>query len=252
MQNHTDKLNNFKELHNSQNPLILNNIWDAGSAKAVQASGVKAIGTSSWAVAESHGYTDGQKMPIPYVLKAFQEISSAVSIPLTCDIEAGYGHTPDEITPIIIELLQLGVVGINVEDQIINTGKLYDITEQTRRLAAVRKMSNENGVGLFINARTDVFFIENDTRHISEKMKNVLERANAYADVGCDCIFVPNLIDIEAIKTLCDKAPIPVNIMQTPNGPTVADLTQCGVSRISRGPFPYMHVIQQLETFSFA
>ncbi len=238
MQNQLEKAQLFKALHVKGNPLVLYNIWDAGSAKLAQEIGNKAIATSSFSVAHSHGYQDSETLPFELVLANLKRIVDNVDLPVTIDIEAGYGKTPLEVQDTVAKIIAASSVGINIEDQIIGGDSLYSCEDQCARIKAIRELS----MPIFINARTDIFFKHPIETHNDKHLEEALFRANSYAKAGADGIFVPGLQDERLIKTLCELSPIPVNIMlQAPK-----DLSKLGVARISYGPTPY---IQALESF---
>ena len=238
MTNQLEKAQLFKELHVKGNPLVLYNIWDAGSAKLAQEIGNKAIATSSWAVAHSHGYLDGEAIPFELVLANLKRIVAHVNLPVTIDIEAGYGKTPLEVQNTAAKIVAAGGIGINIEDQIIGRDDLYSCEDQCARIKAIKQLA----MPVFINARTDIFFKHSIETHNDKHLEEALFRANAYAKAGADGIFVPGLQDERLIKTLCELLPIPVNIMlQAPK-----DLSKLGVARISYGPALYT---QALESF---
>lgn len=149
--------NLLKSLHIKGDPLILFNIWDAGSAQAVQEIGAKVIATGSWSVAASHGYEDGEKLPFDLALSNLKRIIASVNLPVTVDLEGGYGKTPAEIQGTVTKVIEAGAVGINFEDQIIGGNDLYSIEEQCTRIKAVREIAEQMSIPLFINARTDIF-----------------------------------------------------------------------------------------------
>ncbi len=238
MHNQLEKIQLFKALHVKGNPLVLCNIWDAGSAIAAQEIGSKAIATSSWAVAHSHGYLDGETLPFELVLANLERIVRNVNLPVTIDIEAGYGRTPLEVQNTVTKIIAAGSVGINIEDQIIGGDGLYSCEDQCARIKAIKELS----MPIFINARTDIFFKQPIETHNDQYLEETLFRTHAYAEAGADGIFVPGLQDERLIKTLCELSPIPVNIMlKNPK-----DLSKLGVARVSYGPTPY---IQALESF---
>ncbi len=238
MTNQSRKIELFKALHVKGNPLILYNIWDAGSAKLAQEIGNKAIATSSWAVANSHGYPDGETIPFELVLANLKRIIDNVDLPVTIDIEAGYGKTPLEAQNSVARIIEAGGVGINIEDQIIGGNGLYSCEDQAARIKAIRELA----MPIFINARTDIFFKQPIETHNDQHLEEVLFRTHAYAKAGANGIFVPGLQNENLIKALCKLSPIPVNIMLQRH----KDLGKLGVARISYGPSLYL---QALESF---
>ena len=232
----------FKSLHIKGKPLVLCNIWDAGSAKIVEAAGAKALATGSWAVAAANGYSDGELLPLGTALDNLRRIIDAVNLPVSIDLESGYGAGPGQVADTVKRVVDLGVAGFNLEDQIIGGSGLFSVKDQAARIAASRIAADAAG-GVFINARTDVFMQAKPDASIDGLLDEVMLRAQAYHQAGADGLFVPGLTDAAAIKTLCAASPLPVNIMMLPNCPDadtlVGTLTKLGVTRISQGPGPY-------------
>lgn len=240
----------FKSLHTPSNPLILVNIWNAGSAKTVETAGAKAIGTSSWSVAESHGYEDGEKLPLNLFLENIKRIIHSVNLPVSIDLESGYGKNILSLQETIRQIIQLGAIGINFEDQIIEHNDLYSIEEQCERIEAIRAVAEQMSLPLFINARTDIFLKAEVKTHHERHVQKAIERATAYAKAGADGFFVPGLENQEYIKTICHYSPLPVNIMTTDNTHSLEKFAKLGVSRISYGPTPYLNAMHYLENDS--
>src|SRR6201987_786364 len=185
----TDKAKRFAELHVKGAPLLLYNAWDAGSAKSILEAGAPAIATSSWSVAEAQGYRDGEAIPLELAEQISGRISATIDIPVTVDFEGGYTEDDGELAANISRLLELGVIGINFEDRVVKGSGLYDIDRQTRRLVAIRKAAGQKGVGLFINARTDLFLGQG--RDPAQSVGEALGRAKAYAAAGASGFFIP-------------------------------------------------------------
>lgn len=241
-----EKAELFGELHKKGNPVILFNIWDAGSSTAVAEAGALAIATGSWSVAAANGFSDGQNVPLEFVLENLQRIVNAVSLPVTLDFEGGYATEISELKRNVKKVIEAGAVGINFEDQIVGGKDLYTIDEQSKRIEAIRQTADETGMPFFINARTDVFlknYSDYDESHLAE----AIERANAYSKAGASGLFAPGLRNVEFIGKLCDASPIPVNIMVLQDTPPNAELAALGVSRISYGPIPYLQTMEFLE-----
>lgn len=242
MQDQLEKIQLFKALHIKGNPLTLCNIWDAGSAKAAQEIGSKAVATSSWAIANAHGYLDGETLLFELVLANLERIVANVDLPVTIDIESGYGKTPLEVQKTVAKIIAAGSVGINIEDQIIGGDGLYSCGDQCARIKAIRELT----MPIFINVRTDIFFKQPIETHNDQHLEEALFRAQSYAEAGADGIFVPGLQDERLIKTLCELSPIPVNIMlQTPK-----DLSRLGVARISYGPALYLQALENFKAIA--
>ena len=240
--NQTEKAKRFAELHVEGKPLILYNAWDAGSAKAVLASGAKAIATGSWSVAAAQGYRDGEDIPLELVERIIGRITATIDAPVTVDIEGGYSEDDRQLANNISRLLDAGVIGINFEDRVVKGTGLYPVDRQSRRIAAVRKAAELKGVDLFINARTDVFF-EYGEKGVSE----ALERAKAYETAGASGFFVPGLVSEASIGLICEAVSLPVNIMVMEGVPSNTRLAELGVARISYGPIPYLDAMKATE-----
>ncbi len=174
----------LKDLHVKGKPLILFNIWDAGSAKTIEKIGAKVIATGSWAVAAAHGYEDGEALPFDLVLANLKRIIANVRVPVT--IEGGYGKTPQAIQAKVTKVIEAGAAGINFEDQIIGSEKLYSVIEQCERIRAIKEIAKHTRVPIFINARTDIFFKQDLTHHNEKILEEALYRAFAYAEAGAN------------------------------------------------------------------
>jgi 2-methylisocitrate lyase-like PEP mutase family enzyme len=243
----TDKAENFFSLHTKGAPLVLYNIWDAGSAKAVTKAGATAIATGSWSVATAHGFEDGESLPPALLEQIALQIVSAVDLPVTIDFEGGYAAHPDQVAENAARIMATGCVGINFEDQIVGGDGLYQIAEQCHRIKAIRRAADALGQKLFINARTDLFLRESDTAKHPALLQQAIDRALAYLDVGANGFFAPGLADEGLIEMLCAASPLPVNIMTGKGVPANIRLAQLGVSRISYGPHPLMGVLAHLQ-----
>ncbi|MCI0601936.1 isocitrate lyase/phosphoenolpyruvate mutase family protein [bacterium] len=236
-----ERANLLNSLHRKGEPLILFNIWDAGSAKVLQEIGAKAIATGSWSVAAAHGFPDGEKLPLDSALANLKRIVESVDLPVTIDLEGGYGRVQESVT----KVLQAGAVGINFEDQIVGGEGLYSIEDQSARIRAIREAAENLSVPLFINARTDIFL--KNTDHTEDHLQEAARRAASYAESGASGFFAPGLMDAKLIERLCELSPIPVNIMMFPGVPSQKQLAELGVARISYGPIPYRLAMEALK-----
>ncbi|MGH9883801.1 MAG: isocitrate lyase/PEP mutase family protein [Pyrinomonadaceae bacterium] len=234
-------------LHVKGDPLILFNIWDAGSARAMQEIGAKAIATGSWSVAAAHGYDDQEKLPFDLALANLKRIIASVDLPVTIDLEGGYGQNPTEVQGTVTEVIRAGAVGINFEDQIVGGAELYSIGDQCKRIKAIREAAEHASVPIFINARTDIFLKAESANHNDVHLEEALRRAAAYADSGASGFFAPGLRDAKYIEKLCELSPLPVNIMVLPDTPSSKQLAELGVARISYGPGPYRLAMNSLK-----
>jgi 2-methylisocitrate lyase-like PEP mutase family enzyme len=243
----TDKAQAFRALHTPGRPLILFNIWDAGSAKAVATAGAAALATGSWSVAAANGYADGEKAPLDFVLANLRRIVSSTALPVTFDLESGYGADADGVGRAVAATIEAGAIGCNIEDSYPADGSLRRSDEQAARLVQARAAAVRGGVAFFINARTDVFFQRPAQDHDAGMVAQAIERANAYADAGADGLFVPGLADAALIAELVAASPLPVNIMVGAATPSFEALARAGVARISHGPGPYLAAMKAVE-----
>lgn len=241
----SEKATLFAKLHTKGSPLILYNAWDAGSAKAIQEAGSRAVATSSWAVAEAQGYRDGEAMPFDFFEQIVGRIADATEVPVTVDFEGGYSEDDVELAQNVTRLLDLGIVGINFEDRIVKGTGLYEIDRQARRISALRIAANKEGVPLFINARTDLFLRKDAP---TEPVQAALDRAKVYAAAGASGFFIPGLQDAKLIGSICEGTTLPVNVMMMAGVPTVDRLTELGVARVSYGPIPYNRAMNALQS----
>ena len=223
----------FRALHIPGDPLILVNIWDAGSAKAVAAAGAKAIATGSYGVAGAQGRADGEDFPLVDVFESLARILSVTDLPVTIDMESGYGADPAGVGVSVARARAAGAAGINMEDRLPGRNDLLPIAEAQARYRAAAD------TGIFVNARCDVFRGADVAKDGERLVAAVLERARAYADAGAGSLFVPFLLDPKCIGAICDASPLPVNILRGKGGPTHAELASLGVARISHGHQPW-------------
>jgi 2-methylisocitrate lyase-like PEP mutase family enzyme len=237
----TTKTDTFAALHVLGNPLILYNIWDAGSAIAVAKAGAKAIATGSWGVAGAHGIGDGEKLPLDVALATLSEIVAVTNLPVSIDMEAGYGANPAEVGKSIQRAVDAGAVGINLEDKDPVTRTLFSVADASARIAAAA------ATGVFVNARADLFILTPPADHDVAKVDVMIERAKAYADAGARSLFAPFLQDAKLIERLCKASPLPVNILMRPGCPDAKTLASVGVARVSHGHGPWAAAMAALE-----
>ena len=228
----------FLKYHQDKEMLVLLNSWDIGSSRLAEACGYRAIATTSMGIAASLGYPDCQVVQLSEMLNVITGIVNAVNVPVTADIEAGYGNNLDEIVESVSKIIATGIVGINIEDSIDLSPALTDETEFCERISAIRALSDSLGFHLVINARTDSFYTSTGSH--KEKLAESIRRGNKYREAGADCIFVQPVWDKETISTLVREINAPVNILSNPaiaNGvpPSVRELHDLGVARLSLG-----------------
>lgn len=233
----------FAALHRPGDPLILFNIWDAGSAKAVAAASAPAVATGSASVAAAFGFADAEDLPLDLALANARRIVNAVDLPVTVDFEGGYAAAPTQLADHFTALAATGAIGCNFEDQVVGGEGLYPVAVQAERIAAARRAA---GPDFFINARTDMF-LKHREGHDAAMVDAALERARAYADAGANGFFVPLLSDLALLERVCAASPLPVNFMAFPGAPSAAQVAVTGVARISHGPFPHLAAMAALK-----
>jgi 2-methylisocitrate lyase-like PEP mutase family enzyme len=241
------KARQFRELHVPGTPLVLFNVWDAGSAQAVTAGGAKAIATSSWSVAHANGFADGEQLPLPFAIENLRRIVGVTDLPVTVDLESGYGEPPEAVSSSIALAIDVGAVGCNLEDSMPADGRLRTAAGQTVRIRGARRAAEAAGLPFFINARTDVFFQRPTAQHDDAMVSEALERAQRYRDAGADGLFAPGLVDVRLIARLAAASPLPLNVMVQEGTPALKVLADHGVGRVSHGPGPYFLVMKSLE-----
>ena len=223
----------LRRLHVDPAILVLVNVWDAASARTVASiPGCRAIATASWAIAAAHGLADGEVIGREGMLEAVATVARAVDLPVTADLEGGYGQTPDDVGETIARAIAAGAVGCNLEDGIRDGDTLRDAEDAAARVVAARERAEAEGVPVVINARTDVYL-----RGANDPEAAFL-RGQAYARAGADCIFVPGVTDAATIKALVDGIEAPVSVLARPGAPSVTELQELGVARVSFGPGP--------------
>ena len=226
----------FLALHHGPEILLLCNVWDASSARIVEAAGFPAIATTSAGVANSLGFSDGEGAPFAEIVSAVGRIVAAVRVPVSADIEAGFGETPRETARSCRAILEAGAVGVNLEDGTAGHDRLAPISLQCEKIRAAKEAATEDGRSLVVNARTDVYL---DTIGDPEtRFEEAVRRSNAYREAGADCLFVPGVADEATIERLVEAIHGPVNILAGPSTPPVATLARLRVARVSLGSGP--------------
>ncbi len=224
----------FAALHQGPEILVLINAWDAASARIFEADGCQAIATTSAGIANSLGHRDGQRISRAEMLEMVRRIAQAVSVPVSADVEAGYGETVEAAVETARGVLAAGAIGMNLEDSTGAEGsELVDVSPQIERIKAIREMASGAGVHMVINARTDVFL--HSIGEPATRFDHAVRRANAYRRAGADCLFVPGVTDRETIARLVGEIKGPVNILAVPGTPSLPELHEMGVARVSVG-----------------
>ena len=242
----TDKIKLFGDLHVPGDPLILVNIWDAGSAKALAAAGAKALATGSYGVAGAQGIADGEKFSLDDAIATLERIVATTDLPVSIDLESGYGHDAAEVRRSVQRARDAGACGINMEDRMPGEDDLLAPDIYAERLAAAAS------TGLWVNARCDVFRGQSAADDGDALVRQVLERAKIYAEAGAGSLFVPFLSDVVCIGAICEASPLPVNILRSPDGPGHAELASLGVARISHGHQPWAAAMNWLKEQAMA
>jgi methylisocitrate lyase len=242
----------FHALHVPGKPLVLFNIWDPGSAKAVASGGARAIATGSWSVAAAAGFRDGEQLPLDWALDNLSRIVRVTHLPVTIDIESGYGQTAEEVGRTIERTIAAGAIGCNIEDSFVESGQLRDMAEQRERIRGARRAADQSGVAYFINARSDVFFQKPAEAHDQAMLDEAIVRAREYAKAGANGFFAPGLVSRALIAQLASASPLPLNIMVSDKTPSLAELAAAGVARVSHGPGPYLKAMKRLEELAQA
>ena len=234
---------NFKNLHEKENPVLICNVWDVQSAKIAKQLGFKAIGTSSGAIATMLGYNDGEEISFDELEYIVSRISKSTNIPLTVDLEAGYSRKPEIIVEYIKRLEQLGVLGINIEDSIVNGSRaILTSVEFSKLLANVSNQLAQQKIKTFLNVRTDTFLLG-----LSNPIEQTIERGVQYKEAGANGLFVPCIEKEEDIKEINGQVNLPLNVMCMPNLPDFEVLKKLGVKRISMGNFVYNKLSKVLK-----
>lgn len=225
-----EKAEQLRKLHQGAEVLVLPNAWDCASARIFEEAGFPAIATTSAGVAFSMGYPDGQRIAREEMLGAVRRIASCVGVPVTADLEGGY----DDVEKTAIGLIESGAVGMNLED--LDTRKprtLVDMSTQAQKIKTVRRVGEQHGVRIVINARTDQYLAEMGDP--AERFARACERLRAYIEAGADCVFVPGVRDEETIGRLVETLKFPLNILVGAGSPSVSRLRELGVRRVSIG-----------------
>lgn len=238
-------IHQFRELHKQDDPLLIGNVWNVQSARVYEKLGYRAVATSSSAVAFSLGYEDGENMSFDEYFYIIERILKSITIPLSADLEGGYGKTVEEIVLNISRLADAGVVGINIEDSVIidGTRKLLNVHDFYEKLNAVILQLKEQHIDIFVNVRIDPFLLgaENAVQETLDRIE-IIERA------GADGIFVPCITEVQDIENVINISKLPFSVMCMPELPDFQTLKSLGVKRISAGNFLNGYIYGQLET----
>ena len=229
-----EKAEKFRKLHHGPRMLLLPNAWDVASARILEETGFPAVATSSAGVAASLGYPDGQRISRREMLGMVERIARAVRVPVTADLEAGYGKTVEDMAGLVKEIVAAGAVGLNFEDVTGDDESSHvDLALQVKKIRALRDVSASLGVPLVINARTDIYLMP--IGEAATRFERTVERLRGYREAGADCLFAPGVSDKDTIGNLVKALAAPLNILVSPGCPSLVELEQIGVARVSAG-----------------
>jgi 2-methylisocitrate lyase-like PEP mutase family enzyme len=238
----------LRALHRPGDPLLLPNAWDVATARAVVAAGFPVVATTSGGVAATLGYEDHEGAPGDEMLAAAARIARGVEVPVTVDAEAGYGMEPADL---VAALRSMGAAGCNLEDSDYAAGGLRDPDRHAEWLGAVRQAASEDGYGLVINARVDVFlagFLAGAGPGTQDELvPDAVRRANAYLEAGVDCVFPITLWEADALRRFTSEVRGLVNIIRLPQAPSIAELAELGVARVSWGTLLHWDAMARFE-----
>ena len=243
---HAARAASFRDL-NLAGRLLLPNAWDAASARIFEHAGFPAIGTTSAGIANARGLLDGERIGRDAMVVEIASIVRAVDRPVTADIEAGYGHAPVDVAATVNAVLDIGVVGVNLEDNAHRVdAPLYSTAEQVARIQAAREVAEQRRIHLVINARTDPVLLGLGS-DVEERIEMTIERGRAYLQAGADLVFVPGLIDPEVVRRVTDAIKGPISLMALPGAPSARVLFDAGASRVSLGNFAMLATLGALR-----
>lgn len=230
------KAEEFLSLHSGKEILILPNVWNPIGARAIARLGFPAVATASAAIAESLGYTDGENIKLETMLETLRRITKSVDVPVTADIERGYAESLDALRETISEVVDVGVVGINIEDSLLEGGSLRPLAEQCERIAALREVAETRGIHLVINARVDSF-VGSTSKTLQDSIEDAVRRAESYIAAGADCIYPMGPGDSATLCILRERIRSPLNVLANPRSESLTELRRIGINRVSFGPY---------------
>lgn len=228
------KAEHFRELHHTGWPLLLVNVWDAATARLVEELGFAAVATTSGGIAWTEGYADGQRITRDRMLARVSVVCRSVGLPVSADLEGGYGPAVEDAARTAQGAIDAGAVGLNFEDSGANRQELVDASVQGKRIEAMAAVGKQDGVPLVINARTDVYLAQTGPND-AWRFEETIRRANRYLEAGADCIFVPGVTEAGVIGKLAGAIAGPLNVLAAAQTPSVEHLRSLGVARVSVG-----------------
>ena len=240
-----EKAATLLSLHTGGKLLLLPNVWDALGARILQAKGFPAIATASAAISASLGFKDGERIKRASLIEAIGRIAHSVDVPVTADIEAGYGTTVSELEDTMREVIDAGVVGINIEDGLGDGAAIRSMEDQCARIASVRDFADRQDLHLVINARIDCYYVSSAFANAGEATEETVSRAAAYTKAGADCVYPLGPGDEKTVRILRARIPAPINILVSPAAAPLPVLESIGVNRVSFGPFVHRTLMKQ-------
>jgi 2-methylisocitrate lyase-like PEP mutase family enzyme len=232
-------VNAFARAQAASKPLVLVNVWDAASARLVETSGAPAIATSSAALAWALGYPDGEALPLEELLAATRRIVRCVRVPVSVDFEGGYAGSVKDLLRVVDAVRATGAVAVNIEDWDSRGNRLRDADDAYRRIEAVKQRF---GDAIYVNARTDIALRNVD---VDDAMGEICERLRGFAEAGCDGVFVPGVVDSDAIGTMVGATALPLNVLGVYGSPSIAEFKELGVGRVSLGSGPMKRILYE-------
>lgn len=234
MKSRKEKAEEFRALHHAKRILVLPNCWDVPSARVFEEAGFPAVATSSAGLMVSLGYPDGEIISKVELVSAVKRIARSLSVPLSVDLVAGFGETPQEVAASVSSIIEAGAVGVNIEDFFHETKTLRAVEAQAEKLRAIKELGEAIDVPMVINARTDA--LRYATGDEKSKLDEAIRRATVYRDAGADCVYPMGLTDPSSISKFVRALSFPVNVMVRPGLPPIGELERLGVARVSLGP----------------
>ena len=229
-----EKAEAFRRLHDRREVLVLPNAWDVPSARVFEDEGFPAVATSSAGMLVSLGYPDGEGIPLGEFVAAVGRTAKVLSVPLSADVVGGFGDSSHGVAKTVEAVVRSGAVGINIEDFVHSSKELLPLEKQLERLRAIIRLREQMRIHFVVNARTDAlrFAVGDD----SARLQEAIRRAEAYRDIGADCVYPMGLTDATSISAFVKALDFPINVMVRKGLPSVPELRRLGVARVSFGP----------------
>ncbi len=235
LENQAKRAKQFRSQHRLGNFFVIPNAWDVPSARLFEEVGFSSVATSSAGMLVSLGYMDGESIPWSEFITTVRKISCVLSVPLSVDMVSGFGSSEEDVVRSVREVIEAGAVGLNLEDSIPLSNELYDPEEQCRKITSIRHLADELGISFVINARTDAF-VHDKGSESEQRLENAISRSKKYMEAGADCIYPMGLTDKSLISQFVESVEAPTNLMIRNGLPTIAELKQMGITRLSFGP----------------